>query len=66
MSSSHFPRRGSNPFKVDWTDKNAVVDYAKRLGKGQTVFKHPSRRNYNITHTVRTDQYEQEWVVYQT
>lgn len=51
---------------MDWTNKEQVIAYAKKLGKGQTVFKHPSRNNYNITHTVRTDRYKSEWVVYQS
>lgn len=43
-----------------------VIAYAEKLGPGQTVFKHPDRKNYNITHTERTDQYKKEWVVWQT
>lgn len=52
--------------KVDWYDKRSVVEYAKRLGAGQTVFKHPARNNFNITHTSRVDRYDPEWVVHQT
>jgi len=55
-----------NPFRVDWTNLEEVIAYAKGMGVGQTVFKHPDRDNYNITHTERTDRYRPEWVVYQT
>jgi hypothetical protein len=51
---------------VDWTNLEQVKAYARRLGKGMTVFKHPDRANYNITHTSRTDQYRVEWVVART
>lgn len=59
-------RVAGNPFKINWKDKDAVISYARKLGTGQTIFKHPSRDNYNITHTERTDQYKPEWVVCQT
>jgi hypothetical protein len=52
--------------RIDWMDKAAVVAFANRLGTGQTVFKHPDRSNYNITHTSRTDRYHPDWVVHQT
>jgi hypothetical protein len=52
--------------RMDWENKDAVIAYAERLGSGQTVFKHPDRPNYNITHTSRTDRYEKAWVVHQT
>lgn len=52
--------------KIDWCNKEQVIAYAKQFGKGQTVFKNPTRSNYNITHTSRTDQYKKEWVVYQS
>lgn len=55
-----------SPYLVDWENKEEVVAYAMKLGIGITVFKHPGRVNYNITHTSRTDLYEPEWVVYQT
>ena len=44
-----------SPFKVDWTDKDKVITYAKRLGKGMTVFKDYAQPTYGITHTSRTD-----------
>lgn len=53
-------------FQVDYSDKDAVIALAKRFGPGQTVFKHPNRANYNITHTSRTDRYQSEWIIYQT
>ena len=40
-----------SPFKIDWSDKDAVIRYAKTLGSGMTVFKLPERNNYNIKHT---------------
>lgn len=48
---------------IDWCNKDSVIAYAKSLGAGMTVYKHPDRPNYNITHTVRTDLYRPEWVV---
>lgn len=59
-------RVAGSPFRIDWKDKEAVIAYAKKLGKGQTVFKHPARDNYNITHTELKNRYEPEWVVCQT
>jgi hypothetical protein len=52
--------------KVNWYDKASVIALANKFGPGQTVFKHPNRGNYNITHTSRTDRYERDWVVHQT
>ena len=52
--------------RMNWESRDAVIAYARRLGRGQTVFKHPDRSNYNITHTSRFDRYEKSWVVYQT
>jgi hypothetical protein len=51
---------------MDWNSKECAIGLAKKLGKGQTVFKHPNRDNYNITHTSRTDRYKPEWVVFQS
>ncbi len=51
---------------MSWHEKDWVIQLAKAMGKGQTVFKHPERISYNITHTVRTDLYKPEWVVFQT
>lgn len=39
----------------DWYNREEVISYARALGKGMTVYKHPSRDNYNITHSSRTD-----------
>lgn len=55
----------SSIFRCDYTDLDAVIDLAKRMGKGMTVYKHPDRDNYNITHTSRKDQYQLEWVKHQ-
>lgn len=52
--------------KVDYTSRGAVIALAKSFGKGMTVFKHPDRANYNVTHTSRTDQYQPEWITHQT
>jgi hypothetical protein len=38
---------------MDWKSLPQVKAYADRLGPGMTVFKLPSRQNYNITHTSR-------------
>lgn len=51
---------------VDYANRAAVIAYAKRLGKGMTVYKHPDRTNFNITHTSRTDLYQTGWVVFQS
>jgi len=40
---------------ADWCDLEKVVDFARQLGPGQTITKHEGRANYNITHTARTD-----------
>lgn len=50
--------------KIDWTNKNQVIEYAKRLEGAHVVFKHPERDNYNITHLSRIDRYEKDWVVF--
>ncbi len=57
-----------SPFKVDWTDKEKVIAYAKRLGKGMTVFKDYAQPNYGITHTSREDRLsiKGRTIVYQT
>ena len=55
-----------SPFAIDWKDKDNVIAYAKKLGKGHIVFKHPSRDNYNITFVCRPDQYEGCEIIYKT
>ena len=55
-----------SPFAINWNDRSAVIEYAKRLGPGMSVVKHPDRANYNVTHTSRTDLYKPEWVAFQT
>jgi hypothetical protein len=54
--------------KVDWFSKASVIRFAKVLGPGQTVYKHPSRINYNICHTVNEFSHKipEEWVVFRT
>jgi len=39
----------------NWEDKDQVIAFAKRLGKGQTVFQDEGRKSYGITHTSRED-----------
>lgn len=63
--------KASRVFGCDYTNKDAVIRLAKEMGKGMTVFKHPDRNNYNITHTVRITKYEPEKyttceIIYQT
>lgn len=55
-----------SPFAIDWLDKDAVIAYAKKFGKGMTVSKSPDRDNYNITHTVNEHLYRGDTVVFQT
>ena len=38
---------------VNWMNLDAVIAYAKTLGSGMAVIKHPGRANYNITHAGR-------------
>lgn len=62
-----FPSRVlGSPFKVDYTDLKQVIAYARRLGTGQLVYKHPDRPNYNITHNTRWKEIDPAWVVYET
>lgn len=54
--------------KINWNDKASVCDYAKTLvcDTPMVVYKHPNRRNYNITHKSRFDtcgEYKPEWRV---
>lgn len=47
-----------NVFAVDWTDLKAVKRVADLMAsprEPQSVIKHDSRPNYNITHTRRRD-----------
>jgi len=55
-----------HPITINYSNLPEVIELAKTLGKNQTVFKHPERTNYNITHTSRSDRYKVEWVVFQT
>lgn len=52
--------------RINWLDREVVIAYAKSLGAGMTVFKHPFRGNYNITHSSRSDLFQPEWVVFQS
>lgn len=51
-----------SPFKVDWKNEKAVVAYATRLGKGQTVIYNEDLKSYAITHTERRDRWERPGV----
>lgn len=42
---------GNEVFGTDYNDLEAVKRLARKLGKGMSVLKHPSRQNYNISHT---------------
>lgn len=42
-----------NPFKIDWCNLQAVIEYAYKLGVGNVVIKHCDRPNYNIHHANR-------------
>lgn len=44
-----------SPFKVNWGDKDAVIAYAKKLGRGMSVIQDAGRDTFGITHTSRTD-----------
>lgn len=61
-----------SPFKVDWTDIDAVKKYASDLHHayqsfgGMVVFRSPGCFNYTICHSVRHDLYDQSWVVHRT
>lgn len=56
----------TNMFKLDWNNKEVVINFAKSMGKGMTVFKREGRDNYNITHTERTDLYSEDEVIFRT
>ncbi len=42
-------------FNIDWTNLDAVKALANKFGPGMSVYKHPDRLNYNITHSTRED-----------
>ena len=50
--------------KVDYTNKNQVIAFARKLGNGCIVIKHKAYKNYNITHEERRDRYSLEEVVW--
>lgn len=56
----------SEVFGCDYTNLEQVIALADKMGRGMTVFKHPDRPNYNITHTSRADRYAGCEVKYQT
>ena len=51
-----------SPFEINWTDRKAVIDYCRKLGSGNMVYKDPDKRNYNITHIDRD--IPVSWIVY--
>jgi hypothetical protein len=55
-----------SPFKINWTNKEAVIAYAKKLGPGQLVYKDPSRPNFNIMHSTRWKEINPAWVIFET
>lgn len=54
------------PNKINWKEREKVIEYAIKLGKGYTVYKHPNKNVYDIIRTDIKDQYEPEWVIFQT
>jgi hypothetical protein len=54
---------------LDWNDKVQVCAYAKQLSVScdneMVVYKHPDRRNYNITHLPTFQRYghDKAWIV---
>lgn len=50
QKSKAMPKVYGSPLKIDWTDEQQVIQYAKKLGPGMVVFKHPESQNLNITH----------------
>lgn len=40
---------------VDWTNRDSVIAFARRMGKGMTVIK--TATGYGITHTERRDRW---------
>lgn len=53
-------------FRCDYSNLEQVINLAKRMGKGMTVFKHPERSNFNITHTEREDRLIGMEILYRT
>jgi hypothetical protein len=51
---------------TDWSNLMAVVEYARRLGRGLIVFQRAGEANYAITHAARPDRWEMHKVVYRT
>lgn len=49
-----------HPMMVDWSNREAVIEYARSFGPQHalTVVKLPNRANYNIIRTKREDELE--------
>lgn len=52
--------------RIDWSNLEQVKAFARRLGPGVSVIKHPDRPNYNITHSSRPDQLAGAQILLQT
>lgn len=58
-----------SPFKVDWCDMFAVIQYCIELNKianddcKSSVVKYHNRRNYNITHSCRVSSSSTEYEI---
>lgn len=52
------PKEGVRLDRIDWTNKNQVLDQASRLGIGMTVYQESGRSTYAITHTARRDRWD--------
>lgn len=50
--------KAKSPYKINWHDLFDVIAYAKTLGPGMVVYKHPERSNYNITFASNTERYK--------
>jgi len=47
-----------SPFKIDWTNLNAVIEYCKKFGPECIVTKSDDRPNYNICIRERRDTWD--------
>jgi hypothetical protein len=54
--------------KIDWTNLEAVIKYAQKLGAGMTVLQRAGIKGLSITHTSRRDRWDTPdvTVLYQT
>jgi hypothetical protein len=65
----HYKRQSvaGSPFAVDWSDKDAVIAYAKKLGEGMIVISNPMARNqFAISFVEHSSRYEPDQIVFTT